>query len=102
MAQHLREVERLERDREAALLDSLQVEEVVDEGGQPPSLAVDRAQVSLLALLVEIALGQELGEPEHARERRPQLVRDRRYELRLRTLGLASRRDVADDDDPAD
>ena len=48
------ELERLEREREAPGLDPLQVEEVVDERRQTLGLAVNRLDVALPRVLVEI------------------------------------------------
>ena len=100
--EQLAELERLEREREAPGLDLLQVEEVVDERRQPLRLAVDRLQVALARVLVEVLVHEQLGEAEHARERRAQLVRDGRDELGLEPRGLALGGDLAHDDDAAD
>ena len=66
--EQLAELERLEREREAPGLDLLHVEEVVDEGGQPLRLAVDRLQVAAAGVVVEVVVHEQLGEAEHAGE----------------------------------
>ena len=55
---------------------------------EPAGLRVDDAEVVAPRLGVELARQQELREAEHARERRPELVRDRVHEVRLQALAL--------------
>ena len=74
---------------DALVLDPLDVEEVLEQRGQPACLRVDDAEVVPPRRRVELALEQERREPEHARERRPQLVRDDADELGLPALALA-------------
>ena len=100
--EQLAELERLEREREAPGLDLLHVEEVVDQGRQALRLAVDRLQVAASGVVVEVVMHEQLGEAEHARERRAQLVRDGGDELGLEPRGIALGRDLAHDDDAAD
>src|SRR5207247_4075846 len=69
--------------------DSLEVEQVVEERREPVGLAADELEVATPVGRVEIALEDEVGEAEDARERRPQLVRDAAHELALHPLALA-------------
>ena len=76
-------------------LDLGQVEDLVEQLEQVLAGAVDVAEVLLLALVdvAEHPLEQHLGEPEDGVERRPQLVRHAREELRLVPAGqLRARR----------
>ena len=73
-------------------LDLLDVEEVLEQRGQPPRLRVDDAEVVTPGVDVELALEQERGEADHARERRAQLVRDDADQLALEALALAQLR----------
>ena len=74
------------------ILDPLHVEKVLEQRGESARLRVDDAEVVAAGRRVEVALEQERREAEHARERRPQLVRDDVDELRLRLLALAQLR----------
>ena len=71
------------------MLDPLDVEEVLEQRGEPARLRVDDSEVVPADGRVELALQQQRGEAEHARERRPQLVRDDADQLRLHPLALS-------------
>ena len=89
LVQQRRQVDPLGRQVDALVLDPLHLEEVLEQRGQPARLRVDDPEVVTPRRCVELALQQERREPEHARERRPQLVRDDADELRLPALALA-------------
>ena len=65
------DVDQLFRDRELALLEPLDVEEVVDEGAEAAGLRLDDVEVLAPLLVRHLPLEKHRGEPEHARERRP-------------------------------
>ena len=71
------------------MLDPLDVEEVLEQGGEPPGLRVDDSEVMPADRRVELALQQQRGEAEHARERCAELVRDDADQLGLHPLALA-------------
>ena len=100
--ERLRQVERLEREREAPFLDPLEVEEVVDQARQPSRLAVDRLEVAAARLRVELPMDEQLGEAEDACERRAQLMRDSREKLGLHALGLPLGGDLPQRRDPSE
>ena len=68
-----------------ARLDLREVEDLVDELEQMAARVADVADVLLLALvqLSEHPVEQHVGEADHRVQRRPQLVRHARQELRL-------------------
>src|SRR5512132_1420801 len=67
-------VHQLLRALEAALLDSADVEEVVEKIREPACLRVDDAEVVPACLGVEVPREQELREPEDTGEGRTELV----------------------------
>src|SRR2546421_4655474 len=83
------DVDQVFRDRQLALLEALDVEEVVDERAEPAGLRLDDAEVLAALLVRHVALKENRREAEHAREWCPELVRDHADELRLRALALA-------------
>jgi len=76
---------------ERILLDALQVEQIVEEGRQPARLCSNDLEVALRLLGGDFPVEHERREPEHARERCPQLVRDVAHQLALDLLALAKR-----------
>ena len=89
LAHELADVDGLGGQRQAALLDQPQVDQVVDERGQPARLLVDRAGVAPLHRVVELARLEQLREAQDAGQRRPQLVADGGHEVVLGALGGA-------------
>ena len=77
---------------ESPLLDAADIEKVVDQLREPAGLRVDDPEVMPPRLGVEISRQEEFCEPEHPRERRPQLMRDGVDEIRLQALALAQLR----------
>ena len=71
------------------MLDPLDVEEVLEQRGEPTRLSVDDPEVVPADRRVEFTLQEKGSEAEHARERRPKLVGDDADELRLHPLALA-------------
>jgi len=71
---------------ELARFHAREIQDVVDEHQQRIAAARDRAQVILLHA-VEIGLRQEIGESQHAIERRANLVAHHREELALGSVG---------------
>ena len=85
----LHEIHLLMLEVEAApRLDARQVEQLGHDAAEPLGLAVDMAKKSRRALGRERSLDQQLAEPLQGRERRPQLMRDDRQELRLGLVEL--------------
>src|SRR5207253_5667696 len=82
------DVDQVFRDRQLALLEALDVEEVVDERPEPAGLRLDDAEVLAALLFRHIPLEENRCEAEHARERCPELVSDDADELRLRALAF--------------
>ena len=82
------EVERLEIEIEPAAI-LVGGEELVDEPVEPAPLVVDDLDVPAQRGRVGVAPEDEARVAENARERRAQLVRDDRDQLRLRPLALA-------------
>src|SRR5439155_4443581 len=83
------EVEALLLQLDAAGLDTLDVEELLDERGEALALLVDHLEVAACILLIELAFQEQARVAEDAGERRSQLVRDDAHELRLQSLALA-------------
>ena len=81
----------LAAELERLLLDALQVEQVVEERGQPARLGPDDLEIAPRLLRREVPLEHQRGEAEHAGERRPQLVRHVADELALHPLALDER-----------
>ena len=71
------------------MLDPLDVQEVFQQRREASRLHVDDAEVVATGRRVELPLQQERGEAEHARQRRPELVRDDVHKFGLHSLALA-------------
>ena len=100
--EHRVELERLEQDAEGAVLDALEVEEVVDERAEPLRLLDDDLQRLVPRLLVDAGVARHLGVADHRRQRGAQLMGDRLDQAGLQRLGGALDRDVAQNGHPAD
>jgi hypothetical protein len=87
-----REVDLLLRQLDPGLLHALHVEEVLEQRGEAARLRIDDAEIVPPRRGIELALQEEGGEAEHARERGAQLVRDDVDELGLHALALAELR----------
>ena len=97
--QQLAGVERRDLHRLGARLDALDVEEVVDQAGQPlAALQRDPDQrVRARGQLAELAAGQQAERAADRGQRGAQLVADDREELVLHPVDLAPLGDVAED-----
>ena len=89
LVQQRGEIDLLRGEVDTFVLDSLHVQEVLQQRRQAPCLRVDDAEVVAAGRRVEVPLQQQRGEAEHARERRPELVGDDADELGLHPLALA-------------
>jgi hypothetical protein len=78
----------LELELDRPLLDPLDVEQVVQQFGEPAGLRSDHFEVPPHLLRRQLAVEHQRREAEHARERRPELVRDVADELALRLFAL--------------
>ncbi len=87
---------------QAASLEPLEVEEVVEERGEPQALLMHGVEVLAALVLREVAGDEQLGEPKDRGERRAELVRHRCHQIVLGAFGLALLGDVAHHDDPAE
>ena len=81
----------LELQLDRPLLDPLDVEQVVQQLGEPTGLRADHLEVPPHLLGWQLAVEHQRREAEHARERRPELVRDVADELALRLFALEQR-----------
>ena len=86
LTQQLSDVHELLLQLEPTVLDPLQVEEVVDQSPEPASLLLDDPEILRPLLVGERPLSHHVREPEDARERRAELVRDHAHELRLELI----------------
>ena len=86
----LADVDGLRVELHPAAVPLLRREEALDQAREPLALVVDDLDVLLhgLAVLFGVALQQQPRVPEDAGQRRAQLVRDDRDQLRLRPLAL--------------
>src|SRR5581483_4280008 len=73
---------------ETTLVRLFRGQELLDQAGQPAALVVDDLDVAPQRVGLRIPAEDQAGVPEDAGQRRPQLVRDDRDQLRLRTLAL--------------
>ena len=86
--EQLVQVEVLGAKLEHAELVPLEVEQVVQQRRESTGFGADHLEVAPAFVRVDVPLQHQVGEAEHARERRSQLVRDVADELRLQTLAL--------------
>ena len=90
---HLRSEESVEVDGfvtelQSLLFDALEIEEIVQKRREPVCFRPDHLQVAPPFVGREIPVEHERGEPEHARQRSPQLVRDVAHQFALHLLAL--------------
>ena len=82
------EIQRLEPQRELAVHDPREVEQVVHQSHLLADVAVDRLQRPRRQLVEAAVAAQDLGPAEDRLQRRAQLVRQRRDELILQAIGV--------------
>ena len=85
------EIDGVELELERSLLDPLQVEQVVQQLGEPACLGANHLQIAPHLFGGHVPIDHERREAQDARERRAQLVGDVADQLRLRPLALDER-----------
>ena len=86
-AHRIAQVQRLEPQRELAVHDAREVEQVVHQPHLLADVAVNRLQRALRQLVQAAVAAQDLGPAEDRLQRRAQLVGQRRDELVLQAIG---------------
>src|SRR5262245_57232306 len=94
LAQQLPHIQTFKMIRLAARLDALEIEKIIDQIGQAYGFTVNDRYKPLASLWREFTLQQELGEPSQARQRRSQLMADRRDELVFQPLHFFALGDI--------